>query len=211
MKKNVQIPEYSLEVRFLDSIIECYDMISKERVATKDFKKRIVNVHRDKFNTFILLNEKYRAIGKIEIKVELVKEITRVATNARYIFNICMDTTTHGYYFGFYEIGEFSLNDNNLEVIKQYPVNHCTRGCIAPHKQVFFGFREDNPNTNLSSYFVSKLDWEDLKIICEYKSSSSIIVPLKLPEGPESGNVICIFVDVPRLGLEDNLRFMRNS
>lgn len=161
MKIIERIPEYSLEVRFYDNLIECYDLISNEIVASKTFIKRIVDIHKSKENSFLLLNEKRKAIGLIAIEIDLMKEISRLATEAGYILEICMDTPTHGYYFGYYEIGEFSLSDNKLLIKRSFPLKYCTKGSVTHSRQVFLGFREDDTIKSLSYYYLMKLDWKE--------------------------------------------------
>lgn len=213
MKKIVKIPEYSLEVCFYDNLIVCYDLISDEIVASKDFKKRIVYIHKSKGNTFHLLNEEYKAIGKIEIEIELVKEIHRVATNAFYIFEIQMDRPDHGYYFGYYEIGEFSLENNKLVVIKSFPINFCTKGFVTPSKHVFVGFREEDPNNSFSSYFLAKLEWEELRILWKKQIPSAIkvicLIDNKLFLGLKNG--ILQIWDIEKIDLIKNFNLFKSS
>ena len=163
MKIIERIPEYSLEVRFYDYLIECYDLITNEIVASKTFIKRIVGIHKSKENSFHLLNEKRKAIGRIAIKIDLVKEISRFETDAGYIFDICMDTPTHGYYIGYYEIGEFSLRNNKIQINTSLSLKYCRKGCLTSSKHIYLGLREDNSNNYQSIHFLVKLDWSGRK------------------------------------------------
>jgi len=125
MKRIEKIPEYSMEVRFYDNAIHCYDLISEEIVASKTHKNKIKSVQKVSFNLFQLLDKNSAVIKYVSI--DLASERSRVMTNAQYIFDIHMDTPNHGFYFGTYEIGEFSLlEDIRLKVDRSYPLSLLT-------------------------------------------------------------------------------------
>ena len=66
-----------------------------------------------------------------------ISERSQVATNAGYILNLSMDSPTHGYYFGLYEIGEFSLiNKRKLIIDHSFRVKNCYAGCVAPNNHM---------------------------------------------------------------------------
>lgn len=89
-----------------------------------------------------------------------MKEKSRVGTNAQYIFDLCMDSPNHGYYFGTYEIGEYSLiKKGKLKIVQSYPVSYCTRGCAGLLKELYFGLREKTKLSESPSFFLVKLDW----------------------------------------------------
>ncbi|TFG23845.1 MAG: hypothetical protein EU532_13080, partial [Promethearchaeota archaeon] len=102
MKRFVRIPKYSMEIQFKHNSIHCYDLISKEIVASEPYEKihKIVGFRKPKFNTILILDKEDNEID--HIKVDLVSERSRVATNAGYVLDLSMDSPTHGYYFGPY-------------------------------------------------------------------------------------------------------------
>lgn len=190
MKRIEKIPEYSVEVRFYDKIIQCYDLISKEIVTSKTFKERIKDIQKTSFNRFLVIDD----IGKkFTVYINLVKERSRAATNAQYILDLHMDTPNHGYYFGLYEIGEFFLiEDIKLIINRSYPLKYCTRGCVTPSKQFYLGLRESKTINGPHFHFLMKLDWnrkQEPLIIWKKPVPSSIIA-------------ICLMEDRLFLGLK---------
>ncbi|MHA1915792.1 MAG: hypothetical protein ACW986_09460 [Promethearchaeota archaeon] len=105
-------------------------------------------------------------------KIWGVIERDKVATNAQYIFNLSTDSPTHGYYFGTYEIGEFSFERRSLNIVKSYPVEYCTRGCAGSEGQVYFGLREELPPEDSPHYYLVKLDFSiDKESLLKWKKS----------------------------------------
>ena len=143
MEKIVKIPQYSVEVRFYDNDVLCYDLLLNEIVASKTFKKTIENVQQIGFRSFNILDKKDKIID--EIYIALVEQVHQVATGASYIFDLHMDTPNHGYYVGTYEIGEFCYSEESgLTIKRDYPLDYCFRGCISPLKVFYLGLREIN-------------------------------------------------------------------
>lgn len=95
MEKIVKIPQYSVEVRFYDNDVLCYDRLLNEIVASKTFKKTIENVQQIGFRSFNILDKKDKIID--EIYIALVEQVHQVATGASHIFDLHMDTPNHGY------------------------------------------------------------------------------------------------------------------
>ena len=152
------IPEYSMEIIFSLKSIQCYDLISKKVVCSKSYRAKIANVTKVTFNSFLIYDKENRVIDGIY--VDLVSERSKVATGAQYIRDLYMDTPTHGYYFGTYEIGEFSLvKGEELDITRSYPIKFCSKGCVTPNKMFYFGLRESKTQDGPHSYFLVKLDW----------------------------------------------------
>jgi len=160
MRRVEYIPEYSMEILFSSNRIQCYDLISKQIVCSRSYRERIANVIKVTFNNFLIYNKKNKLISNIYI--DLVSERSRVATGAQYIRDLFMDTPTHGYYFGTYEIGEFSLLKGEELVIKRsYPLKYCSKGCVTPENKFYFGLRESETINGPHSFYLVKLDWNN--------------------------------------------------
>ena len=152
------IPEYSMEIIFSLRSIQCYDLISKKVVCSKSYRVKIANVTKVTFNSFLIYDKENRVIDGIYI--DLVSERSRAVTGAQYIRDLYMDTPTHGYYFGTYEIGEFSVvKGEDLVITRSYPIKFCSKGCVTPDKTLYFGLRESKTQDGPHSYFLVKLDW----------------------------------------------------
>ncbi|MHA1985781.1 MAG: hypothetical protein ACW98D_03985 [Promethearchaeota archaeon] len=151
------IPEYSMEIEFSRKSIQGFDLISKKVVCSKSYRAKIAHVEKVTFNSFLLYDENDEVIDGIYI--DLVSERSRVATGAQYIRDLYMDTPTHGYYFGTYELGEFSLIGEKLVVKRSYPIKYCSKGIVTPNETIYFGLRESETEKGPHSYFLVKLDW----------------------------------------------------
>ena len=69
-----------------------------------------------------------------------------------------MDSPSHGYYFGYYEMGEFKLTkDAKLAKIRSSLVQNCTKGRVTKSKNVYIGCREND------KHFLVKLNWKSNK------------------------------------------------
>ncbi|MHA2037383.1 MAG: hypothetical protein ACW98X_13170 [Promethearchaeota archaeon] len=177
MKEVLSIPEYSIEIRFDDYEIQCYDLISNQIIDTKTYSKRIKTVLKKSFKSFLLLDEENKLID--EIYIDLVEEITKCDTNAGYIFELYIDKPNHGYYVGTYEIGDFYFSKDYYLIKKRsYPLTYCTRGCITSSKNFYVGLREKNPADNQDLHYLAKIDWnkaDDNLIIWKKLVPSSIM------------------------------------
>jgi hypothetical protein len=158
MRRVEYIPEYAMEVQFSSNLIQCFDLKSKKVVCSRSYRERISNITRVTFNSFRVYNKSNKLIDSIYI--DLASERSRVATGAQYIRDLFMDTPTHGYYFGTYEIGEFSLlKGEELVINRSYPLKYCSKGCITPENTFYFGLRESETINGPHSFFLVKLDW----------------------------------------------------
>ena len=86
MRKIIRIPEYSVEIRYYNNLIECYDLVSETVIDSLKYKKNIRDVYKESFNC-IIISDKY-GTTKHYIDVDLVNEKYRIPTNAGYIFNL---------------------------------------------------------------------------------------------------------------------------
>jgi hypothetical protein len=173
MKRVEHIPEYSMEVRFSSKRIECFDLRSRRIVCSRSFSERIANVIKVTYNSFLIYNERNEIIAGVYI--DLASERSRVATGAQYIRDLHMDTPTHGFYFGTYEIGEFSLNNGEELVIQRsYPLKYCSRGCLSTNNMFYFGLRESETISGPHLYYLVKLYWNK-------KEEPSIVWKKSLP------------------------------
>ena len=160
MRRVEYIPEYSMEILFSSNRIQCFDLKSKKVVCSRSYRERIANVIKVTFNNFLIYNKRNKLIDGIYI--DLASERSRVATGAQYIRDLFMDTPTHGYYFGTYEIGEFSLLKGEELVIKRsYPLKYCSKGCVTPENTFYFGLRESETINGPHSFYLVKLDWNN--------------------------------------------------
>ncbi|MFX0149125.1 MAG: hypothetical protein ACFE8E_15430 [Candidatus Hodarchaeota archaeon] len=158
MKQFENIPEYSMRIIVFPKLIQCYDLISKEVVCSKNYRSKIANVQKVSFNSFLLFDKNSEIIDAIYI--ELVSERSKVATGAQYIRDLFMDTSHHGYYFGTYEIGEYTLlKDDILVIDRAFPLKYCSKGCITSENIFYLGIRESKTFSGPHSYYLIKLDW----------------------------------------------------
>ena len=160
MKRFENIPEYSMRILFFSKLIQCYDLISEKVVCSRTYSSRIADIQKVNFNKFRILD----AEGKILdiIYIDLVSERSNVATGAQYIRDLYMDAPNHGYYIGTYEIGEYSLLQNeNLVIKRSYPLKYCSKGCITPDNIFYLGIRESETFNGPHSHYLAKLDWDE--------------------------------------------------
>ena len=168
------IPYYLIQVRFQDNEIQIYDMISKKVIASEPYTQKIVALRKVESQLYLALNEKDEVVSEISISLKLISKKSELQTEAGYILNLQMDSPSHGYYFGYYEMGEYKLTkDANLVKIRSYPVQNCTNGCVTKSKNVYFGSREND------KYFLVKLSWKsnkDPKILWKKTIPSAVMV-----------------------------------
>lgn len=149
---------YLVEVRFHENEIQCYDMVAKKILASVPYTKEIATLRKEQSQLYLLLNEKDEIFSEISIFIKLISKKSELQTEAGYILDFHMLSQTHGYYFGYYEIGEFKLTkDANLAKIRSYPVQHCTKGRVTESNNIYIGCREND------IHFLVKLNWKSDK------------------------------------------------
>jgi WD40 repeat protein len=155
MEKKVKIPEYSVEIRFENNIVHCYDLLLKKIVDSKVFKKDIKQILKQGSYLFSLLGKMNRKFD--EMRIDITLNTKKIETGAGYIFGIEMDKPNHGFYIGTYEIGEFYYSDKaNLINPRSYSLDYCSRGLISPSKVFYLGLRDSDSEQN----YLVKLDWK---------------------------------------------------
>ena len=155
MKLIDNIPYYLVEIRFHDNVIECYDQAAKKILKSIPYPQDITTIRKERSQLYLLLNEKDEVVSEISILISLITKKSELKTEGGYILDLHMDTPSHGYYFGYYEIGEFKLTeDSNLEKIRSYPIPYCTNGRVTQSKHIYIPCREDN------KHFLIKLNWK---------------------------------------------------
>ena len=175
----VKNPKYSVEVRFYDDTVDLYDLILKEKIDSKTFKKKIEKIQKWGYNSFRLLDNKNKFIGWIYVGLE--EETYSVGTEAGYIFGIQTDRPDHGYYIGTYEIGEFYLSkDTKLIKTRSFPLEYCSRGCISPSNIFFLGLRENNNLDVRRRHYLAKVDWKSEPFIEWKKLVPTAIMAISL-------------------------------
>lgn len=158
MKQEIFIPEYSLKLNFTPNSIECYDLISKKVVSSIPFHKKFIKLKKVSYNSFQIIDQKDKLINTINIK--LFSEKNRISTGAEYILDISMDSPDHGFYFGLYEIGEFSLLKNEeLAIIRSFPIQYCSKGCHTAENMIYVCLRENETSNRPFLYYLVKIDW----------------------------------------------------
>ncbi|GAH43452.1 unnamed protein product, partial [marine sediment metagenome] len=149
------IPHYLVQVRFQDNEIQIYDMISKKVVASEPYNQKIVALRNLESHLYLALNEKDEIVSEISILINLISKKSELQTEAGYILDFHMLSQSHGFYFGYYEMGEFKLiKDGKLEKIRSYPVHNCNKGRVNKSNNVYLGCREND------KYFLVKLSWK---------------------------------------------------
>jgi len=158
MKLIETLPYYLVQVRFQDNEIQIYDMISKKVVALEPLSRKIVALRKVKGQVYLELNEKDEIVSEISISIKLISKKSVLQTEAGYILDFHMLSQSHGFYFGYYEMGEFKLTKYaRLVKIRSYPVHHCTKGRVNKSNDVYLGCREND------KYFLVKLGWKSDK------------------------------------------------
>jgi len=174
MKVIETISYYLVEVRLHENEIQCYDLISKKIIASEPYTKEKVVIKKHGSLHYRVLNEENEPVSKISIDMNLISKISELQTEAVYILDLQMLSQSRGYYFGYYEIGEFELiKDMKLVKIRSYPVQNCTIGRITESNKIYIGLRENN------TYFLAKLNWktnQDPKYLWKKVIPSAIMV-----------------------------------
>jgi len=115
MKLIDNIPYYLVEIQFHDNVIQCYDQAAKKILKSIPYSQDIATIRRERSQLYLLLNEKDEIVSEISILISLITKKSELKTEGSYILDLQMNTPSHGYYFGYYEIGEFKLTeDSNL-------------------------------------------------------------------------------------------------
>lgn len=174
-KKRFSIPEYDVDVEFAQDIIQVLDCSSDRLLNSKNMEEKelikLDNVIRRSFQSFKAKSES----GKnYLVNLNFVSQHDILSTGGEYILDICMTTPYHGFYFGLYEIGEFTLNPQSLklQLVYSYPCKYIGSGTTITGKLpnewergLYFGLREtkgdsvDGPH----DYYVVKLEWSSKK------------------------------------------------
>lgn len=182
MRNNILIPEFMLELQFKDRKIICIDKITKKVLDSEELSTPIQYVRKITYNTFLLKERK----GETHIlKLNFLTEVCKLQTNAEYILDVFLTSPNHGYYFGTYEIGEFSLNnDNKMVLIRSYSLKYCIGGLVSTNENLFLSLRESETLDGPHSYFLVKLNWFNKldPLILWKKSVTSAILELLLVE-----------------------------
>jgi len=179
MKVIDRIDDDFIEVRLLDNQIQCYNLKSRQVVAQEHYTKPIEKIEKKNNSTYLMLNKKNEYISTIAIFTSFVDEVCRFSTSAGYILGLQMLTATHGFYFGYYEIGEFFLKKSNkLLKRKVFPVNVCIIGCGTVLKQLYLSVRKND------KYFIIKLDWKrkHVPVLIWEKEVPSTIMVMEITE-----------------------------
>lgn len=80
-----------------------------------------------------------------------------------------MDSPSHGYYFGLYEVGEFSIDPNSkIKKLKSYKFSYGAVGHLVDGK-MFISLRESETLNGSHHYFLVKLNWEENPPQIEWK------------------------------------------
>lgn len=156
MNEIIPIPEFNFQLHITAKEIRCYDQLTKTLLDSKKLSYREIEHVRPKadFDNFLLRDSRG---NNFDLQVLFVKEVNHLETNAEYISDFCMDTPDHGYYFGVYEIGEFSLKEHELKLNRSYDLKYCNTGIITPDGNIFLGIRESKTLQGPHDYFLYKL------------------------------------------------------
>ena len=158
MKVIGTIPAYSIDVRFCKNMIQCYDLLSKKILASKPYNNEIIAVQKEAGQKFLILDEKNEIVSEISISIKLISKESELITKGGYVLDLHMLSQSHGYYFGYYELGEFKLTkDIDLIKIQSFPLQNCTTGRVTESKKVYICCRENY------EYFLVKLNWKSGK------------------------------------------------
>ncbi len=172
-----QIPEYLIEVHFFEKRVEVYDLLTQRVFHVLKFEKQMKEFTKVKFNKFKAIE---KATGdKYQITIDLVQRSTTVLTKAGYILDFFMSTPTHGYFFGLYQIGEFSLKENEKIILnKTINFEYGAVGWVLNDKIMYLSQRETSSLTESFNYYLVKIDWEFTPTILWRKSLHTTLTAL---------------------------------
>lgn len=196
MEQIIIIPEFHVELRFKEREIACFDQITQSILDSKELKYPIKHVHQVKYQTFLLDDIRGRTY---RLRLRFLTEVCSLQTNAEYIMDIGLDTPDHGYYFGTYEIGEFSLNQTrNMTLNRSYELKYCMRGLITANNNMVLSLRESETLQGPHSYFLTHLSWpkkSDPVTLWKTSVSSPILALLSIDDyifaGLKDGTIQC--------------------
>ncbi|MFW9996044.1 MAG: hypothetical protein ACFFD4_28645 [Candidatus Odinarchaeota archaeon] len=162
------IPEFSIEVIFTENGVLTRDLIANTTLFSESFLKKVVNVIREEdYNTFSAKTAGVSEIDTEPVKdydviIEFASQHSEISTGAGYILDISVDSHDHGYYFGLYQIGEFSLDgDGNLVLLRTFDLQHVVAGSgLVDEKLMYVILREEELPAKAQHYYLIKLDWE---------------------------------------------------
>jgi len=177
MKIFEKFPYYLVEVRFQENMIQCYDLAAKKMLLSVPYNKEIATFRKEGSLLYLILNKHDEIVSEISILIRLIAKKSEIQTEAEYILDLHMLSQSHGYYFGYYEIGEFKLTeDSKLEKIRSYPLEYCTAGRATKSKHVFLGCREED------KHLLVKINWksESNPNILWKKTTPSAIMVMEL-------------------------------
>ncbi len=136
-KKRFSIPEYDVDVEFAQDIIQVLDCSSDRLLNSKNMEEKelikLDNLVRRSFQSFKAISES----GKnYLVNLNFVSQHDVLSTGGEYILNICMTTAYHGFYFGLYEIGEFTINPQSFtfHLVNSYPCKYVGSGTTLTSK-----------------------------------------------------------------------------
>ncbi|MBN2156746.1 MAG: hypothetical protein JW776_11955 [Candidatus Lokiarchaeota archaeon] len=226
-KKRFNIPEYDVDVEFARNVIEVLDCSSNKILNSKELGRKnslkLENVERRTYNSFKARSDSGK---KHLVNVDFLRQHDIFETGAGYILDICMKTPYHGFYFGLYEIGEFTINPKSfkIEIKEFYPMKFVRCGVIdirelktelqtkskTTKKIIYLGLRESEGDSSKGphSYYVIKLEWSSNrkeKNIIWKKSVPAAVMSLVIYEnllfiGLKNGNVQIWDVKPPKDG-----------
>ena len=160
MKSHLVIQEYGFELILKNR--NTFDLISIETGSILDshtFKEKIIEIVRDNWNSFTVncSEDKY-----YNLIVDLAAQHSIITTKSEYILDIFMDSEYHGYYIGFYQVGEFILEKESLELklIKSFEISKVKNGIITSDKKMFLTTYEGSTTEGNIKYYLVKILWD---------------------------------------------------
>ena len=137
-KKRFNIPEYDVDVEFAQDIIQILDCSTKKLLDLKNMEdKELIKLNNVVKRSFQSFNAKSESGKNYLVNLNFVSENDALSTKGEYILDICITTLYHGFYFGLYEIGEFTVNPQtlSLQLVNSYSCKYIGSGTTITGKK----------------------------------------------------------------------------
>jgi hypothetical protein len=173
--KRFSIPEYDVDVEFARDIIQVLDCSTEKLLDSKNMDdKEMIKLEAVVRRSFSSFKAKSESGKNYLVNLNFVREHDVLSTGGEYILDISMAAPDHGFYFGLYEIGEFTVNQNDLtmNLVNSYPCKYVGAGVTTPgeltrekKRILYFGLRETEGDSvsGTHRYYAVKMEWSSEK------------------------------------------------
>ncbi|MHA1672941.1 MAG: hypothetical protein ACTSYI_04885 [Promethearchaeota archaeon] len=158
---NFSFPEFGIIAEVTETEITVIDESTQNLLAKHNLPSPAARAWLDKGQNIKFESKKFEG-ETYTIYIGLLYEASTLKTKGEYIMDFIRDTTSHGFYFGLYEIGEFCINhQQKLELLHSFEIQYISLGRLIPDSYDFLlSLRETDPETNAHTYFCVRLHWQ---------------------------------------------------